>query len=117
MRDLFDAADRAAMARAEQINEERADPAQRELQRLIARSGADYALAQLRELGALEGGQRAILGRTALVVTLGVALYVLLVGIFVAYRRRLERAAEAELAASRQQALTDDLTGLGNRRA
>jgi hypothetical protein len=54
MRDLFDAADRAEMARAEQINEERADPAQDELQRLIAGSGPDYALAQLRELGALE---------------------------------------------------------------
>ena len=105
MHDLFDAADRGDEDLVEEINDERADPAQDELQPLINGAGPEYALAQLQEVARLERTQRTILDRTAMVVPLGVALYVGLLAIFVAYRRRLERAARAELELSRAQAL------------
>jgi diguanylate cyclase len=116
MREIFDAADRGDEARVEQINDRRADPAQDKLQPLINTAGPDYALAQLQEIDGLKRTQDTILARTAMVVPVGAILYVLLLGMLVAFRRRLERAAEAELALSRDEARTDELTGLGNRR-
>jgi diguanylate cyclase len=116
MRDLFEAVDRGDEDRAEGINDRRADPAQDELQPLINTAAPDFALAQLGEINELQRTQDTNLRRTAMVVPAGAALYVLLLVMLAAFRRRLGRAAEAELAFSQAQARTDELTGLGNRR-
>jgi diguanylate cyclase (GGDEF)-like protein len=116
MWDVLDAADRGDADAAEAINEERADPAQDTLQPLINGQGPSYALGQLGEIDALDRTQQRILDRTALIVPIGVVLYLLLLAMLVALRRRLERSARRELSASRELARTDELTGMGNRR-
>jgi len=116
MEAVFDATEAGDRERADRLDEERADPAQDQLQPLINNAGPRYALEQLGAIGDLERTEATVLERTAIVVPVGGVLYLLLVVVFLALRGRLERAQRAELAVTRQQARTDDLTGLGNRR-
>jgi diguanylate cyclase (GGDEF)-like protein len=116
MEAIFDAAAAGERARAEELDEERADPAQDELQALVNNVGPRHALEQLGAIDDLERTEVTLLKRTAAVVLVGGALYVLLLVVFLALRSRLERAQRAELDVTREQARTDELTGLGNRR-
>jgi hypothetical protein len=75
MRAAFAAVDRGDEERAEEINDERADPAQDALQRLVNGSGPDHAIAALHELDELQASERTLLGATLVAVPAGAALY------------------------------------------
>jgi diguanylate cyclase (GGDEF)-like protein len=117
MRDIFDAADAGDVELVEEINDERADPAQDELQPLINGAGPKYAIAQLRQIDDLRASQAALVRATLIAVPAGAGLYALVLLIVTAYRRRLDRATQAELERLRESLLTDELTRLPNHRA
>jgi len=106
----------AGTAADPEVAEERADEAQDTIQPLMTGAGTGYGAAQQRTLAELERTQEMVLERTAVVVPVGIALYLLLLVALAALRRRVDRAASSELERTRVQARTDDLTGLANRR-
>jgi putative nucleotidyltransferase with HDIG domain len=103
--------------RAEEIKDERSDPAQDKLQPLINGTGPEHAVAQLAELDRLErrAAREAVVAGIA--VPVSAIVFGLLVMVFVCHRRRLEFARQGELAALRRTVHTDALTELPNERA
>ena len=103
--------------RAEEIKDERSDPAQDALQPLINGTGPEHAVAQLAELDRLErrAARQAVIAGVA--VPVSAIVFGLLVMVFVRHRRRLELARQGELAALRRTVHTDALTELPNERA
>jgi len=95
---------------------ERADDAQGDMQRLMENAGLRYAEAQQADVAELESTQQTVLDRTAVIVPVGVGLYLFLLAALAGLRRRLDRTTRDELARTRAQARTDQLTGLANRR-
>lgn len=117
MADYFTAVDRDDPERAERIDEERADPAQDAFQPLINGAGPDYAIAQLRGIDAMASTQRRVLSATLVAVPIGAALYLLVLALFAAQRRRADSAVQAELGTLRAALREGHLTGLRNHRA
>jgi signal transduction histidine kinase/ActR/RegA family two-component response regulator len=104
MRDVFAALDRRDRARAEQINDERADPAQDRLQPLVNRFGAQ-AITRLDPIEDVREDERRFLQIASVVVPLAVVVYVLLLVVLRAYRRRLARAAHRAAQAERLESV------------
>ena len=117
MRDIFVAAARGDEDLVEQINDERMDPAQDELQPLINGTGPQYATASLNKIDDLRDAERQEFVQRLITVPIGVLLYALLFFIFLAQRRSLDRIARAEVDRLDEAAHTDSLTGLFNHRA
>jgi len=113
----FFASSRRGDASAASAAQDDADVAQDDLQLLITGTGPRYALAQLDEIDALERTAGSLWLATLLAVPVGIVLYVLMLVVFTALRRRVDRAAQTELRLLREAVHTDSLTGLGNRRA
>lgn len=117
MHDLFSASSRGDAEAVERIDDDRVDPAKNALRPLINGTGPEYAALQLSQIDALERSEGQELRVRAVIVPSGLLLYGLLVAIFIAHRRRLDRLARAEVSMLDAAAHTDSLTGLLNRRA
>jgi len=116
MRRILASAADGELERVETLNDEVADPAQDRLQPLLDRAGPGYAATQRTEVDQLEATQDRDLERALVIVPIGIVLYALLLVVFMALRRRLDRALRRELEVSQGEARRDDVTGLGNRR-
>jgi diguanylate cyclase (GGDEF)-like protein/putative nucleotidyltransferase with HDIG domain len=117
MRDIFAAGARGDEDAVEAINDERADPAQDELQPLLSGKGPTYAATQLADIDRFARGERRALRLMLVLVPLGIAVYVVLLLVLGAHRRRHERQAREEVVRLQEALHTDSLTRLPNHRA